>query len=272
MHRALLLLLVAGGRALQRHRPTFSSPALDELEHAVDAALLPGVPIESLDGAARESVAVARRLRARMDSFAKNGDCRRCWLQRAHCVCDRCAPLGDLGSARRLFVVMHHKEILLAVDTAKLLLAAYPDRARLVVGGLAGQPAEAEMLASIAAGEAIVLFPSDDSVPASALDGTPRDVVVLDGTWSQARKLYKRLPVAPAVRLDAADVDELATGAGRQLRTHPTAWREVSTLSAVRRLLTALGSRTAGALSGYQDVADAAARRQLGPPRLKHTT
>merc|ERR1712147_174157 len=165
MRRALLLLLVAGGRALQRHRPTFSSPALDELERVVDNALLPGVPIESLDGAARESVAVARRLRARMDSFAKNGDCRRCWLQRAHCVCGRCAPLGDLGSARRLFVVMHHKEILLAVDTAKLLLAAYPDRARLVVGGLAGQPAEAEMLASIAAGEAVVLFPSDDSVP-----------------------------------------------------------------------------------------------------------
>ena len=74
------------------------------------------------------------------------------------------------------------------------------------------------------------------------------------------------------MRLDAADVDELATGAGRQLRTHPTAWREVSTLSAVRRLLTALGSRTADALSGYQDVADAAARRQLGPPRLKQTT
>ena len=65
MRRALLLLLVAGGRALQQHRPTFSSPALDELERAVDAALLPGVPIESLDGAvvAREGAA-QRVLRA----------------------------------------------------------------------------------------------------------------------------------------------------------------------------------------------------------------
>ena len=60
---------------------------------------------------------------------------RRCWLQRAHCVCDSCKPL-DLGPAvRRIYVYMHHKEVLLAVDTAKIILAAYPE-ARLVIAGL----------------------------------------------------------------------------------------------------------------------------------------
>ena len=33
---------------------------------------------------------------------------------------------------------MHHKEVLLAVDTAKIILAAYPD-ARLVIAGLSAQ-------------------------------------------------------------------------------------------------------------------------------------
>ena len=110
---------------------------------------------------------------------------RRCWLQRAHCVCDSCKPL-DLGPAvRRIYVYMHHKEILLAVDTAKIILAAYPE-ARLVIAGLKGQPAEAEMRAALEDGAAVVLFPSDDAAPASELAG-PVDVVVIDGTWERRK-------------------------------------------------------------------------------------
>ena len=85
---------------------------------------------------------------------------------------------------------MHHKEVLLAVDTAKIILAAYPGAPR--DGGLKGQPAEAEMRAA-GGGAAVVLFPSDDAAPASALSG-PVDVVVIDGTWEQAQKLNARLP------------------------------------------------------------------------------
>ena len=39
---------------------------------------------------------------------------------------------------RRIYVYMHHKEVLLAVDTAKIILAAYPE-ARLVIAGLSAQ-------------------------------------------------------------------------------------------------------------------------------------
>ena len=281
MGRAVLL-FVAVGAAVRcdalAARARHPSPALDALEACVDAALAPGRPIESLEAGERESVAVARRLRQRMDNFARNDDCRRCWLQRAHCVCDStpaldARPSPPLSGFGRLFVVMHHKEVLLAVDTAKLLLAAYPDRTHLIVGGLGGQPAEAAMRASLERGTAAVLFPSEDAVPAAdvaAAGGAPLDVVVLDGTWSQARKLYHRLPAAgPRVKLDDETVGVLATGQGRQLRTHPTKWREVSTLSAVRHLLGALGVETVASLRDYQAVADAAARRQLGPPRLR---
>ena len=191
---------------------------------------------------------------------------RRCWLQRAHCVCDSCRPLDGLGPAvRRIYVYMHHKEVLLAVDTAKIILAAYAE-ARLVIAGLKGQPAEAEMRAALEAGDAVVLFPSDDAAPASALAG-PVDVVVIDGTWEQAQKLNARLPGRRA-KLDEDIVDELSKGEGRQLRSHPTAWREVGTLAATRHFLGALGVSSAPVLADYQAVADAAARRQLGPPRL----
>ena len=111
-----------------------------------------------------------------------------------------------------------------------------------------------------------MLFPSDDAAPASALAG-PVDVVVIDGTWEQAQKLNARLPGRRA-KLDEHIVDELSKGEGRQLRSHPTAWREVGTLAATRHFLGALGVSSAPVLADYQAVADAAARRQLGPPRL----
>jgi hypothetical protein len=192
------------------------------------------------------------------------------------------APPGAAAAAaaaaafpvRRLFVLMHHKEVGLAVDTAKLLLAAYPEVARLAVGGLGGhdarvgglgggvgvrgrtdesggggvgtvageicgvgggvQPAYQELVQALAfRPNAIVLFPTHAARPfadvaaaaaaaeaaaaaaaanaaaaaapsaaAAAAGKQPRsepsrelkwDVVVVDGTWEQARKLHARL-------------------------------------------------------------------------------
>ena len=133
--------------------------------------------------------------------------------------------------------------------------------------GLKGQPAEDEMRRALIDGEAVVLFPSDDAAPASELSGHVVDVVVIDGTWEQAQKLNARLPGRRA-KLDEDIVEELSKGEGRQLRSHPTAWREVGTLAATRHFLGAIGVSSAPVLADYQAVADAAARRQLGPPRL----
>ena len=272
---ALRVLAIAGIAAAlsSPHRLPSSSPALDAVEAAVDAALaaVPAtVPIEDLAPAERESAAVARALRRRFDAFGRNGDCRGCWLQRAHCVCGDVAPL-DAAPLRRLYVYMHSKEVLLAVDTAKLLLLAFPGRASLVVAGLRGQAAEAEMRASLENGDAVVLFPRGDAAPAASLRGRgPLDVVVVDGTWDQARRLDRRLPGA-RVDLDARVVARLGAGEGRQLRPHPIKWREVSTLAATGHLLAALGNGGSARLADYQGVADAAARAQLGPKRPRRT-
>jgi hypothetical protein len=53
------------------------SPALDAVERAVDTAVASTAQaLEALPPVERESVAIARRLRRRLDSFSRNGDCR----------------------------------------------------------------------------------------------------------------------------------------------------------------------------------------------------
>jgi len=61
---------------------------------------------------------------------------------------------------------------------------------------------------------------------------------------------------------------------GHQLRRHPTKWREISTMEATRLLLKDIhtdGEFEEGseAMSEFQDILNAAARKQLGPPREK---
>ena len=306
------------------------------------------VDILSLPTKQREPLGVARALQARLDGFSRSQDCRRCWLQRAHCICDDCPPLEGHGrkdehDARigvgRLFLLTHHKEICLTVDTAKLILAAFPQSCRLVVGGIGPdyQASMAEMMDCIGNNQPFVLFPSDDAQTLRSLldddnDESPTtnqhsstqpslsDVIVIDGTWSQARKLHSRyisnnphstarhveLSQEAVAHLDGQsnenDSNTVALSGtkqrGHQLRRHPIKWREISTLEATRLFLRDvyieqtrherpsqqeptlsplhhdLGDDHAEPdwlekLALYQEIADAAAKKQLGPVRLK---
>ncbi|KAL7526796.1 hypothetical protein ACHAWF_001912 [Thalassiosira exigua] len=258
---------------------------LDDVEDAVEAALsrfrAEGAPDDlardllRLSPRERESVGVASNLRRRLEGLGRSGDCRRCWLQRKHCVCDACVPLegsegGGIPKVDRLFLLTHHKEIGLTVDTAKLILAAFPFTSRLVVAGMGRecQPSMGEMLDAVSdaargrsGGKCLILFPTEDArtfdeieeelraeggaekdeaEPREATPDRGWDVVVLDGTWSQARKMHAKY-LAPSrgnlrrVRLgdDAVraldgigasegDGAERGTGAGGlQLRRHP---------------------------------------------------
>lgn len=252
----------------------------------------------------REAIGVASKLRKRLDSFARNGDCRRCWLQKRHCICSSCRSLGGIEKVNRLFLLTHHKEICMVVDTAKIILSSFPNTTRLVVNGMERtfQPSMGEMLDSYndalaGRSKCLILFPTDDAKTFDVIEKEPIgqdvntvnsdyrwDLIVIDGTWSQARKMYAKyfpeeskeglyrvqLSIDAVQRLDGDDKD----AKGHQLRRHPTKWREISTMEATRLLLKDIHTdgefdESSEAMSEFQDILNAAARKQLGPPREK---
>jgi len=304
----------------------------------------------------RQAFGVAKHLHQRLQSFRvnhKDVHCSRCWYQRAHCICSQCpslertahndkkttlivSPLRQetLMSTRigRIFLLVHHKEILLLVDTAKVLLAAFPYSCRLVIAGIGPEYQHSmneleNVLDQSSRNDTppvMVLFPSDDAKTitelqeaerAQALNFTnkassgtdlPVDLIVIDGTWEQARRMYKRYiegsmtdteqhyrdlqhvqlsDEALSTLTKSSEDSSAETGAqwGRQLRRHPEMWREISTLAATRMLLQDMSKKSyqesassdhTGAnywdvLTRYQCISDAAALKQLGTPRRR---
>jgi hypothetical protein len=322
--------------------------------------------MEDLPEAAREAVGVARHLDQRLANARRNNDCRTCWLQRAHCICQDCPPaVRDVADSdtiqddtpsksnrvarlRRLFLVYHHKEICLAVDTAKLLASTLyssqlnSSQVRVVVGGIPAEFQESmkeleeavqgQQQAGGGSSSCLVLFPddtartwndfqleqqqrpiqndSDDSqIENETAETADYDVIVLDGTWEQARKLYRRYVPDEAsggphriqlelealerivtgvtrvaggsgssnggekddVSTDNDNANASGTGTGRQLRRHPVLWREIGTTAATGSLLQDMDpdGPWETILAQYQQRADAGARAQLGAPRMR---
>lgn len=263
----------------------------------------------------REAFGIARCLRTRLQAFRRNNDCPRCWLQRAHCICQQCPPLlqGIPDGIHRIFVLMHHKEICLAVDTAKLIMASFPNHCRLVVSGIGPeyQPAMVELQQALAQGNScLVLFPAKDaktfaelqSAEPAMVTNQPVDVVVIDGTWSQTQKMHSRYFATKAqggpqrIQLSSSSLVPLrnvpdtasapSSSGHQQLRRHPIDWRTIGTMEATRLVLKeisdTLTSQPHGAdkdattnlttwdtMLRHQRIANEAAQRQLGPPRLK---
>lgn len=299
--------------------------SLTPIERTVRAVLLKWpldrTVVHQLKARDRESFAIAKHLNERLGSFQRNGDCGRCWLQQAHCICKECPPLQGVQTAAdsrivaasrpvqavtaidRVFVLMHHKEVCLAVDTAKLISAALPVSTRLVVGGIGDKYQESmrEMQECIRDERApcIVLFPSEDAktykeimqnIETSHAAKNGWSVIVVDGTWEQARKMYNRYlsPNAGTRSLIHVKLSDSSLASilptqeiykspspslgNMQLRRHPQEWRQISTLTATRLLLNEVEPAKIASwnkLAEYQKVADAAARKQLGPIRLR---
>lgn len=309
--------------------PTFLDQVQDtvrKVQKSSTVAINDNRNILDLPAADREAVAVASRLSKRLTSLARNNDCPNCWMQRAHCICNKIHSIEHLlpSNINRVFLMTHHKEIGLVVDTAKLLLMSMPTKARLVINGIPAefQDSMQEFKDAIACKdenglkkECIVLFPSDDAKTFSDLvsfddEGNKKhdlntiyDIIIMDGTWQQARKIYQKYipPIQKggprrvclsqeALHILGATTSSKAVeenGTGRQLRRHPIQWKEVSTLEATRLLLkdmilfekrkTGVTQQLQGTdkqqcydlLRQFQVVSDRAALRQLGPPRSK---
>jgi len=185
-----------------------------------------------------------------------NVRCARCLLQQRACLC---AEIPTVTTATQIIIVRHHREKYRSSNSGRLAHLALPNSV-LVEHGAPGVPTALPPLEG-----AWLLFPAGAPVEVAPVP-PPRQLVVLDATWSQARRMFHKigalrgLPMlrlpdvpVPAARLRASPGEgmvstiEAIASALRLLEGDPAA-RALETLFslAVARAVAA-GRRPAGA-------------------------
>jgi DTW domain-containing protein YfiP len=114
--------------------------------------------------------------------------CIRCCLQRRVCICD---AIPSVAAATRVVILRHASERAKASNTARLAALALA-RCELRDWG-AGAPTR---LADLAGPGVALLFPTGGT----PWRGEPLDtLVVLDGSWTQVRRMWRRIDVLRAL-------------------------------------------------------------------------
>ena len=213
--------------------------------------------LEALPPDQRINLLVRSTLAQMFQKLSRFSACMACTL--SPCICDRLPPLR---LSHRLWVVQHHKEALRTTASGKLLLLAHPD-SHLLVSGVPAHDEELQRLCMLPT--TALLWPAPDACSPQELlcslatasaddsDGTSGDcqrhrptpcldLVVLDGTWNQARHMARSLPTC--VRKVVVDCSHMRSTFGTRVRKQGAAREEagrVSTLEAYAHLALALG-------------------------------
>lgn len=115
--------------------------------------------------------------------------CERCRRPVVVCWCDALAPVANLT---HVVFLQHPREARIPVSTCRMAHLSLANSQMHVtwsadeVSGLAEQ---------LRGPDTYILFPSADATEVGALTRTPRTLVVVDGTWSNAKKLVMRSPL-----------------------------------------------------------------------------
>lgn len=181
--------------------------------------------------------------------------CPRCLLQQRLCLC---AAIPVVPTATRVVIVRHHLERYRSSNSGRLAHFALPHSVIVDHGGTEG-PAALPDLAG-----AWLLYP-EGAPTVVRPEPPPRQLVVLDATWSQARRMYRKLGALrglPILRLPDVPMPVA------RLRASPGPGR-VSTLEAIAGALRLLeGDAVAAPLEALFAVAvarAAATGRKVGP-------
>jgi DTW domain-containing protein len=190
--------------------------------------------------------------------------CLRCRRPRRACYCPHLRPVE---SAVRTCFLQHPREGKVAIGTARMAHLSLPNSE--LHQGVSFE-AHPRVRALAAAEGTALLFPGEGALdPASLRHRPPRTVIVVDGTWSQARKVIRENPFL-------AGLPRLAFAPERpsnyRIRAEPSE-ECVSTIEAVVHLLSALEGAPARyrpilqAFDAMVDLQLAEQSRRTGPPR-----
>ena len=168
--------------------------------------------------------------------------CPRCLLQQRVCLC---SEVPAIATRTRIVIVRHHLERHRSSNSGRLAHLALPNSEIIDHGG-SGGPAALTNLDG-----AWLLFPEGEPVHTVPVP-PPRQLIVLDATWSQARRMYRKLDVLRGLPLLRLPDEEMPRA---RLRESPGPGR-VSTIEAIARALRLLeGDAPASALEQLFAVA-----------------
>jgi DTW domain-containing protein len=115
--------------------------------------------------------------------------CLRCRRPTSHCYC---ALIPSIETKMRVLFVQHPRERDVPIGTARMAHLALP-RSVLISSVIVDEDPRVQQ--AIDEGNAAVLYPAPDAMPVEDWQGDPpRTLFIVDGTWSQAKKLLKKNP------------------------------------------------------------------------------
>ena len=172
--------------------------------------------------------------------------CGGCWLYAKYCICSRLTPL-NLKTRLRIHIVCHHKEYARTTSTAILAATKLGSSCDILLRGY--RPHDATLAALCAQKSTIILWPAEGSGNAVSCEevrallecSPPLHVLVIDGTWSAARKINGKLdPDIPRLSLPPSEQHSGALAPVRRYRGGRVS-RNYCTLEAIGALMCAMG-------------------------------
>lgn len=115
--------------------------------------------------------------------------CLRCRRPRSVCWCD---AVTQVPSGTRVVFIQHPREAKVPISTCRMAHLSLPNSELHVGLSAVGNPA---LEALCAKPGVAVLFPSESAVDVDALTAPPETLVVVDGTWSNAKKVVEKCPL-----------------------------------------------------------------------------
>jgi DTW domain-containing protein YfiP len=147
--------------------------------------------------------------------------CPRCLLRKVWCLC---AELPTVITRTRIDIVRHYREVTRSSNSGRLAQLALPS-CRILDHGAPGAPP-----VIVDPRGACLLFPGGELLTA---DNAPERLIILDATWSQARRMRRKVRGLEAIR--TVSIPPVSTDAPR-MRASPGEGK-VSTLEAIAHAL-----------------------------------
>jgi DTW domain-containing protein len=172
-----------------------------------------------------------------------SGHCHRCLLRLEICICD---VVPRVTTRVEVLIVQHVTETRLTSNTGRLAALSLSNARLIEYGG--GEPFDERALTDA---NSVLLYSAGPSSPAGSTPELPKVVklVVLDGSFRQARRMYKRIHALRALPELALPAPRVAPVRLRQ-PPHETG---MSTLEAIAHALALLeGERVAEPLHALQ--------------------